>query len=136
MSKSNYLETVLLQAVFNADALPFNADTNVYVALHTADPGEAGTQDTNEVTYTGYSRVAVARTSSGWAVVGNMAANVTDITWPLCSGGSDVATHFSIGRLATGAGELLYSGEITTPLIISSNIIPVAAASALTVTEQ
>ena len=33
---------------------------SLYVSLHTADPGEAGSQTTNEANYTSYARVAVA----------------------------------------------------------------------------
>lgn len=38
-----------------------------YVSLHTADPS-AGNQTTSETSYTGYTRVAVARSSGGWTV--------------------------------------------------------------------
>ena len=55
MSKSNALETALLELVFKAttfDGIAENdtssPNTNLYVSLHTADPGEAGTQATNE----------------------------------------------------------------------------------------
>lgn len=57
MSKSNALE----------------ADVVKYVSLHTGDPGEAGDQTTNEATYAGYARVAVARDSGGWTVTGSQA---------------------------------------------------------------
>ena len=61
--------------IFNATAIAQFADnaassasTELWVSLHTADPGDTGTQGTNEVSYTGYARVAVERTTSGWAV--------------------------------------------------------------------
>jgi len=72
MSKSNAFENSLLKLIFNATAIANLADnaatsplTNLYVSLHTADPGEAGDQSTNEVSYTSYARVAVARTTGG-----------------------------------------------------------------------
>ena len=40
---------------------------NVYVSLHTADPA-GGDQTTSECTYTGYARVAVARSAAGWTI--------------------------------------------------------------------
>lgn len=43
------------------------ANGSLYISLHTADPS-AGNQTTSETAYTGYARVAVARTSSGWTV--------------------------------------------------------------------
>lgn len=42
---------------------------NLYVSLHTDDPGAGGDQTTNECAYTSYARVAVARSAAGWTVV-------------------------------------------------------------------
>ena len=71
MSKGNTFENDLLGLIFNGTAIANLADdaatsplTELYVSLHTADPGEAGDQTTNECAYTSYARVAVARTSS------------------------------------------------------------------------
>ena len=73
MSKGDTFENDLLKLIFQAVAIANLADnaatgplTNLYVSLHTADPGEAGNQSTSEATYTGYARVAVARTAGGW----------------------------------------------------------------------
>ena len=70
MSKGNTFENDILKLIFNATAIANIADnaassplTNLYASLHTADPGEAGDQTTNETSYTSYARVAVARTS-------------------------------------------------------------------------
>jgi len=78
MSKGNTWENDLLKLIFNATAIANIAAnaassplTNLYVSLHTADPGEAGDQTTSEATYTSYARVAVARTSGGFTVTGN-----------------------------------------------------------------
>lgn len=38
-----------------------------YISLHTASPA-GGNQQTSEATYTGYARVAVARSAGGWTV--------------------------------------------------------------------
>jgi hypothetical protein len=40
---------------------------SLYVSLHTASPA-AGDQTTSETSYTGYARVAVARSGAGWTV--------------------------------------------------------------------
>ena len=69
MSKSNTFENQLLALTFNATALPWS-NTNFYVALHTADPGEAGDQTTSECDFTGYARVAVSRDGAGWGGLG------------------------------------------------------------------
>lgn len=75
MSKSNYLENAVVAKLFNNTALPFDALTLLYISLHTADPGEAGSQLTSEAAFTGYARVSVARTSLGFTVAGDSASN-------------------------------------------------------------
>ena len=74
MSISNTAESAIMKLVFQAIAWANYADnaavspeTSIAVALHTADPGDAGTLATNEVAYTGYARVNVARSVSGWS---------------------------------------------------------------------
>src|SRR3546814_12854094 len=86
MSKSNTCENDLLALIFNGTPIANIADnaissplTNLYLALHTTDPGESGVQNTNEVSYSGYLRVAVARTSGGWTVSGNSVSPATAI---------------------------------------------------------
>lgn len=138
MSKSNTLETELLALFFNgttAANIAQNASsaplTNLVVHLHTADPGEAGTQSTNQVSYTGYAGVTVARSGAGWTVSGNTASNAAAITFGACTAGSATATHFSVGDSTR-----FYSGTLTDPLAISTGITPEFAIGALTVTED
>ena len=146
MSKANGFETALLQHIFQNAAIanigdasglqPSAAAGSLYVSLHTADPGEAGDQTTNECTYGSYARRAVARSAGGWNVSGNQADNVAQISWPQATSGSETATHFGIGIALSGAGVLLFSGALSASLAISTGITPQAAASALTVTED
>jgi len=78
MSFSNSMETSILQLLFNNTAIANVGDApglqpsatagTFSVRLHTADPGEAGTGDTNEATYTGYAAKTVARSGAGWTV--------------------------------------------------------------------
>lgn len=42
MSKANITENDLLEYIFKATSIPWNNITTLYVALHTADPGEGG----------------------------------------------------------------------------------------------
>jgi hypothetical protein len=144
MSASNTFETELLQHIFNnvaianigdATGLPASATAgSLYVALHTADPGEAGTQSTSEANYTGYARVAVARSAAGWTVTGNSVSNTSAITFPACTAGSNTITHFSIGSAASGAGKVLLKGAFTNPtsLSVSAGITPAFQPGALT----
>lgn len=136
MSKANTTETDLLGLIFNATTLSWAGIGNLYVALHTADPGEAGAQNTSEVSYTTYARVAVSRDSGGWTVSGNTGSNTAQIQFPLCTAGSATATHVSIGTASSGAGQILYSGALASPLAISANITPQFAIAALAVQED
>lgn len=146
MSKGNTFETELLDLVLNntgialiGDAtglLPSTADGNLYVALHTADPGEGGAQNTTEVAYTTYARVAVARTGAAWTVASGAASNAGAITFPACTAGSATATHFSVGTDSTGAGKILYKGALTASLAISAGVTPAFAIGALDISED
>lgn len=136
MSKSNATETDVLNEFFNAIALPWNAITDLYVALHTADPGEAGNQTTSEATYTSYARVAVVRSALGWTVSGNTAENAALFQFPQCTGGTNTITYVSIGTLAAGAGQILYSGALNSPLAVANLIQPQFAAGDLVTTED
>lgn len=142
MSKGNTFENDLLKLIFNATAIANIADnagtsplTNLYVALHTADPGEAGDQTTNEVAYTSYARVAVARTSGGWTVTNNSVSPVADIDFPQCTGSTATATHASVGTAVSGAGKILYKGALSANISISTGVIP-RIASGSTITED
>jgi len=146
MSLANTYETNLLELILNNVDLPNIGDAtglrgsstagSLYISLHTADPGEGGSQATSECAYTSYARVAVTRStgSKEWTVTSGSAVNANAITFPKATGGSETATHFGIGYASSGAGNLILSGALTSPLAISNNIQPSYAASALTVT--
>jgi hypothetical protein len=137
MSKSNTTESDLLLKIFNNTALSWDAIGSIWVALHTADPGETGTAVTSEATYTGYARVAVARTSGGWTVSGTtQVANAAAINFAACTAGSNTITFFSVVTTASGAGQILYSGALTASLAVSAGITPQFAIGALTCTED
>lgn len=140
MSASNSAETAILQLIFNATTWADLAEndttspaTSLYVSLHTADPGEAGTQATNETAYTNYARVGVVRTSAGWTVTGNTVTNTASIDFPQvgATAGSAI-THFGVGTTSTGATELLFSG--TAPLTIATGVTPQFAIGQLSIT--
>lgn len=146
MSKSNSWENALLLLVFNntnagsiGDATGLRGSStagSLFVSLHTADPGEAGSQTTNETSYTSYARVAVARSGSGWTVSGNAVTNAGLIQFPQCTGGTATITHFGIGTDVSGAGVLLYKGALSASLAVSSGIQPQFSAGELDGTED
>lgn len=134
MSKSNAHETADLLLKFNntnialvGDATGIRGSTtagSLYFSLHTGDPGEAGAQNTTEVGYTSYARVAVARSAGGFTVSGNAVALVANVTFPAGSGGSGTATHWGLGTDASGAGLLLYKGAISPSIVCGSGVTP------------
>jgi hypothetical protein len=105
-----------------------------YISLHTADPGESGSQSTNEASYTGYARVAVARSVSGFTLVTSTISNAALVQFAQCTGGTNTLTHFGIGTDLSGAGNLIFKGSLTSSLSVSTGIQPQFAAGALTVT--
>ncbi len=134
MSKSDAFESALLALIFQNTNIANVGDATglrgaaaagqLFVALHTADPGEAGTQTTNEVAYTGYARVGLARSSGGFTITGNSVSPATNVDFPACTAGSATATHFSIGVASTGAGMVLYKGAITPTIAIAAGVTP------------
>lgn len=146
MSKSNQFENDFLQLIFNNVDIADIGDVsgiqnsaaagNLYIALHTGDPGDAGTATTSECAYTSYARVAVARTVGGWTVATNTSTNAALIQFPECTGGSETITHVSITVASSGASKILWSGALTASRSVSSGIQPQFAISALVVTED
>lgn len=138
MSKPDATENSLLLLIFNATAWSKIADnaaspsSNLTVALHTADPGETGDQTTNEISYTGYARVNVARTSGGWTVTGNSVSPAANIDFgTMTAGAGGTVTHFSVG---TGTSDkMLYSGTVTPNIVVANGVTPrLTTATAIT----
>lgn len=122
MSKGNIFENDLLLLIFNnvnianiGDATGLRASTvagQLFLSLHTADPGEAGDQSTNEVAYTGYARVGVARSGAGFTVTGNSVSPAVNVDFGACTALPATYAFWGIGTSASGAGKLLYRGVI------------------------
>ena len=147
MAKGTVFDNDFLKLIFNAVAIANLADnaatsplTNLYVALHTADPtvtagtGTLNTQHASEATYTGYARVAILRTSGGWTVSTNTVVPAATISFPAGTGGSGTVTNWSIGVASSGATKLLYVGTVT-PNIVTGNGVTPQLTTASTITE-
>jgi hypothetical protein len=142
MGKNTTFSSGLLALIFNASAITGLAQnnatsplTNLYAALHTADPGATGNQSTSEATYTGYARVAVSRSTAGWTVTSNSVSPAGTISFPACSGGSNTITNFSIGSASSGTGSIFYSGTVSPNISVASGVTP-QLTTASTVTES
>jgi hypothetical protein len=109
---------------------------SLYWSLHTADPGETGTAVTNETAYTGYARIAAARSAVGFTVTGNSVSPPANVDFAECtaSAGGPI-THFGIVSTSSGAGKLLYSGTMTPNITMAVGVIP-RIKSTSTITED
>lgn len=143
MPKSTTTCNNILALIFNATTWNLIAEndstspaTNLYLSLHTADPGVGGSQTTNETSYTNYARVAVARTTSGWdAPSGAATANAALVQFAQCGVTGATLTHVAIGTDSSGAGLVLYAGALTSSLAVANGIQPQFAAGALDISE-
>jgi hypothetical protein len=131
MSISDTTENAILNLIFRATAWSNYADntattpeTNIVVALHTADPGDTGTMSTSETTYTTYARVNVAR-STGWSTAsGGSTSPAANIDFATGTGGSGTVTHFSTGKSGGGAAAILFSGTVTPNITVGNGVLP------------
>lgn len=143
MPKSTATCNSLLALIFNATTWNLIAEndttspaTNLYLSLHTADPGVGNDQQTNETAYTNYARVAVARTTGGWdAPSGGATANAALVQFAQCGASGATLTYVAIGTASSGAGTVLYAGALSSSLAVANGIQPQFAAGALDVTE-
>jgi hypothetical protein len=92
--------------------------TSLYVSLHTAAPGNGGSQNTSETVYTNYARVAVPRTTAGWTTALGSGTSFSSVSNAaainFATGGATGATltHWGLGLSASGAGTLLAWGPL------------------------
>lgn len=142
MSATNTVETAILNLIFAAQAWANVADnaasspiTTFYISLHTADPGETGSQTTSETAYTGYARVAIDRNGTAWTVSGNSAVNASTVSFAKCTAapGSNI-THVGLGTASSGAGSLLLSNALSSALPMAAGVTPLFEASGLAFT--
>ena len=144
MPKSTTFTNDVLALIFNATAIAnlaqnnaTSAATSMVVALHTADPGVGGSQSTSEISYTGYARVNVARTTGGWpAPSGGVISPAANIDFgAMTAGTGGTVTHFSIGHTpSTTANKHLYAGTVTPNIVVSTGVTP-RLTTATTITE-
>lgn len=136
MSKSNSSENDVLDAVLRAVDPAWRSGASRYIALHTADPLDAGTAVTSECAFGSYARVAVTAATGFTAAAAGSSSNTGVISFPECTSGSELVTYCSIVTTASGAGQILYSGALTASRTISSGITGQFAIGALVVTED
>lgn len=146
MSKGNTFENELLLLIFNnvdiadigdAAGLQNSATAgSYYIALHTADPGEAGTSATSEATFGSYARQAIARSGAGFTVTGSSVTNAALVQFPECTSGSETITHFSVTTASSGASKIIYSGALNASREVTPGIRLQFEATTLSITED
>ena len=135
MSKSNTTEHDVLAAFLKGVSPGWMANPNVYVALHTADPGEAGVQTTSEANYTNYARQPMVR-ATAWTDGGSTFTNANLVQFPQCGVTGNTITHVSVGELTSTGGQIFYSGSLNSPLTVANLIQPQFAAGSLSISED
>jgi hypothetical protein len=138
MSISDTTENNILNLFFRAVTIAGYAatagtETNIGISLHTADPGDAGTATTSEITtgaYAGYTRVNVARSTGGWsAAASGSISPAANIDFPAGTGGTGATASFfatasSNATPPTGAATILWSGTITPNIVCGNGVTP------------
>lgn len=122
----------ILKLFLNATAIANVADnaatspnTNVYASLHTATLSAASTQTSSEAAYTGYSRVAIARTTGGFTAASGGVSNLVAIaSFPACTAGSETETYAMLGKSSSGAGVNWYWGPVAPTLAVANGVTP------------
>lgn len=129
MGMSNAFKAQILDHILNNAAIPnvgdagglqpSVADGDLFVALHTADPGAGGTQATSETTYTGgYARQPVSRDGTDWTAPGATSTNVGAVTFAAPTNVvGQVITHFSLGVAVAGATVYITAAALAVPYL-------------------
>jgi hypothetical protein len=131
MSMSNATENATLKAHLQGTDLSYRAGATQYLALFTADPGEAASL-ASEANYTGYARVALTK-ASAWTDGGATFTNAALIQFGACTAGTNAITHFAVVDTASGAVAQMISGALSSTLNVSSGIQPQFSAGALSI---
>jgi len=131
MSMSNTTENAVLKAVLQGTDPSWRAGATQYLALFTADPGEAGSVSA-EAAYTGYARVALTK-SSAWTDGGSTFTNAALIQFGACTALSAAITHFAVVDTSSGAVGMLVSGALSATLTVSQGIQPQFSAGAISI---
>lgn len=134
MSLSNTTENAALKMFLQGTDPAYRAGATQYLALFTADPGEAASLAA-EANYTGYARVALTK-ASAWTDGGSTFTNAALIQFGACTAGTNAITHFAVVDTSSGAVSMMISGALSATLSVSSGIQPQFSAGALSISAE
>lgn len=147
-AKSNLWETALLLLIFNntvagaviagigSGILASTTAGSLFIQLHvgTVIDGTATQDLLTPMSYTGYAKQAVARSTAGWTVAAQNASNAALIQFGNNTGSSQTSATVSIGNDSTDSlSEILYYGAAA--LVVSPGVNPQYAVGALDIDE-
>ena len=132
-SKSDFLENELLDHVLGNAA--YTAPANVYVALYTVAPTDAG--GGTEVAAAGaYARVTVVNNATNWPTASaGLKSNGTEITFAEATASWGTVVAFAIMDALT-LGNFLYWADLTTSKVIDIGDTAKFAVGDLDITED
>jgi len=131
MSLSNTTEVAALAMFLQGTDPSYRAGATQYLALFTADPGEAASLAA-EANYTGYARIPLTK-SSAWTGGSNPFTNANLVQFGACTAGSNALPHFAVVDPASGAVAMMISCAWAATLNVSGGIRPQFAAGALSI---
>ena len=137
MSKSDTLEQDMINYVMLGIAPSWAAYTEFFLSLHTADPTDAGAQNSYEAAYTGYTRSTLSRSTTALTNSATGAVdNIATVSFGPCTAGVSYVTHVGLGTSFSGTGTLLYSNALLSPVAIGAGITPSFDTSSVTISED
>ena len=132
-SKTSTFETLLLNHIFNNANIPGIGDStgirgssvagSLYIGLANDTQQVNDINSGQEAQYSGYSRIAVSRSSDGWVVTGNQVYNKEHISFPICISGNETIRYVNIFTASSG-GTRLYWGILNDDLLVSTDVTP------------
>jgi hypothetical protein len=141
MSMSNATENAALKMFLQGTDPSYRSGATQYLAL-VSDAGggpnvSEATPIANELTYTGYARVALTK-ASAWTDEGSEFTNAALIQFGVRSdgGATQTATAFVVVDTASGAINMGIIGDLSADLDINQNIQPQFAIGDLTISAE
>ncbi len=138
---ANNIVDLILNAVAIADIAQNDGSgplTNTYLALYEGTLTTTDNPLTGETGYGSYARQPMSRAAfAAWtAASGGISQNVAEIVYPACTAGSSLITHVKLVTTASGAGLVLYAGNLASDRTIIVDRIPRFIAAAIKVKES
>jgi len=124
---SNFLEDSIANSILRGIAFP--TISGVYVALHTADPTDTGSNEATTGSWPAYVRkdstnAGAATLANSWSAPANgICKNELQLIYPVYDGvASMTVTHFSLWDAATGGNMIVHSAMTTNRTVQNGDV--------------